>query len=299
MRHLLRYSFAILTLTLVVVKLNAQLIVDSVLVDHKYRTFQFNQPSSGAKGYHLIFILHGSGMNGQMMMQPASGLEQISQSEHILLVYPDGYKKYWNECRGAATTETNKLDINEQAFFDAMIHYFINKYELDTQNFFAIGLSGGGHMAYKLGLTMPEKFKAISVIVANLPDTSNLDCAEARRPIAVMITNGTKDDLNPYKGGEMIFNGDSWGRVRSSEGSFQYWADLAGYKGKPLVTNLPDTVRNQQTITRYTFSKKHRPEVTLLQVTGGGHAYPQDIDVFKESLQFFKREISRQQALKR
>lgn len=57
-------------------------------------------------------------------------------------------------------------------------------------------------MAYKLAITMPEKCRAISAIVANVPDTTNLDCAEARKLVAVMIANGMDDQLIPYNGGE-------------------------------------------------------------------------------------------------
>ena len=149
-------------------------------------------------------------------------------------------------------------------------------------------------MAYKLAITMPYRCKAISAIVANLPDTNNLDCIEAKKPVAVMITNGTIDDLNPYNGGEMIMSGASWGYVRSTERSFHYWADMAGYTGAPKeqVMESADTSIKQQ-VTRYSYLKKRKPEVTLLRVEGGGHAFPKTFDVFLESWKFFQREIRR------
>ncbi|MEZ4903860.1 MAG: prolyl oligopeptidase family serine peptidase [Spirosomataceae bacterium] len=61
-----------------------------------------------------------------------------------------------------------------------MIDYFNKQYAIDTNKVFAVGTSGGGHMAYKLGLTMPEKFRAITALIANLPDTNNMDCIEKR-----------------------------------------------------------------------------------------------------------------------
>ena len=80
----------------------------------------------------------------------------------------------------------------------------------------------------------------------------------------------------------------------SSENSFKYWAKLAGYKGKPKQKNLPDTdTSNNQTITQYTYKKKNKPEVTLLEVKGGEHTFPKDIDIFTTSWYFFKREMER------
>jgi len=271
---------------------HGQIITDSVLVENHYRTFHFNKPSQPTKKFNLIFALHGSGGAGTDMMKPASSLEKISAKEQVFLVYPDGYKNYWNECRKAATSAANVENINEQAFFDSMIVYFAKNYQVDSRRFFAIGLSGGGHMAYKLALTMPAKCKAISAIVANLPDSTNLDCAESRVPVAVMITNGTKDPINPYNGGQMVVNGSSFGGVLSTENTFNYWAHLAGYTGRPLVEHLADTdTTNNQTITQYSYKKEGKPEVTLLQVAGGAHAFPGDVDIFLSSWAFFKRQI--------
>ncbi|MDQ3290165.1 MAG: alpha/beta hydrolase-fold protein [Bacteroidota bacterium] len=270
----------------------SQVITDSVLIENHYRTFHFNKPKMKTDNYNLIFVLHGSGGDGKGMMKAAQSLEKQSGQQPFFLVYPDGYKKYWNECRKAATSAANKEDINEQAFFEAMSRYFNQKYGVNKERFFAIGLSGGGHMAYKLALTMPDKCKAISAFVANMPEAPNLDCVESKKPVAVMITNGTQDPINPYQGGPMVVNGSSFGSVRSANQSFRYWADLAGYKGEPKVENVPDkNTNNKQNIIRYTFKEKNKPEVMLLEVKGGEHTFPEDVDGFTESWKFFSRQI--------
>ncbi|TDH26945.1 poly(3-hydroxybutyrate) depolymerase [Segetibacter sp. 3557_3] len=270
--------------------------IDSILVDGHYRTFRFQEPRLKTNKRNLIFILHGSGGDGQGMMKPAASLQAIAEDEKLLLVYPDGFERYWNECRRAATSTANRIDINEQAFFTAILQYFGKNYQVIDKRFFVIGLSGGGHMAYKLAMTLPETCKGISSVVANLPDKTNMDCAEAKIPVAVMIANGTADPLNPYSGGTMIMSGASWGDVRSTQRSFQYWAGLAGYKDQPLIEKMPDPdTTNKQAITRYTYRNSRKPEVTLLQVDGGEHAFPKDLDIFLESWAFFKREIKREE----
>jgi polyhydroxybutyrate depolymerase len=271
----------------------SQVITDSVLVENHYRTFHFSKPTQSVEKFNLIFVLHGSGGDGVGIMKPATNLEKQSADNHILLVYPDGYKRYWNECRKLATSAANIENINEQSFFYAMVDYFKRNYGTDAAHFFAIGISGGGHMAYKLALTMPDKCKAITAVVANLPDADNLDCAESKVPVSVMIINGTNDPTNPYSGGPMIVNGSSYGNVRSTDNSFRYWANLAGYKCEPAVDNLPDAdTTNKQTITRFTFKEKNKPEIILLKVVGGVHGFPGDIDAFTESWKFFKRQLN-------
>jgi polyhydroxybutyrate depolymerase len=139
---------------------------------------------------------------------------------------------------------------------------------------------------------MPERFTAITAIIANLPDTVNMDCVEKKRPMPVMIINGTSDQTNPYNGGEVAIPGTVLGKVRSTEKTFEYWAGLDGYKGKPKKENLPDTdPTDGKTIEKYTYEKKGKPEVVLLKVINGKHDYPNDIDVYLEAWNFFKRQI--------
>lgn len=267
----------------------AQVMTDSLLVDGHYRTFHYNNPGGNVSS--LMFVMHGSGGNGKDMMASATRLEGKAKAEKLLLVYPDGYQRYWNECRKAATSTANIENINEQAFFDGMINYFANKYHIDRSKVFAVGTSGGGHMAYKLALTMPGKFKAVTAIIANLPDTNNMDCMEAKQAIPVMIINGTEDPLNFYNGGMMVVGTVTMGYVRSTDRTFKYFADLAGYVGEPVKQNVPDRDPSDgRTIERYTYKQQGKPEVVLLKVIGGKHDYPKDIDVHEEAWEFFKRQ---------
>lgn len=266
----------------------AQIVDDSLLIEGHYRTFHFlkpNQPNAS-----LVFVLHGSGGNGTQMRGRTKTLEAIAPTENILLVYPDGYKKYWNECRKTANSAANFENINENDFFGGMINYFKERHQINEKQVFAVGTSGGGHMAYKLAITMPEKFRAITALIANLPDTNNIDCAEKRMAMPVMIVNGTADKVNPYEGGEVITNNISLGFVRSTDRTFAYWSSLAGYKGAAKKEDLPDTdPKDGKTVEKYTFKKKRKPEVTLLKVINGKHDYPNDIDVHLEAWAFFKR----------
>src|SRR5690606_29023259 len=153
-----------------------------------------------------------------------------------------------------------------------------------------MGSSGGGHMCYKLALTMPEKIAAIAAFNASLPDSANMDCIGMDVPLPVMIVNGTADKISPYDGGEIRTDLVRLGTVRSTYSTFQYWASLAGYRGKPKRKLLPDTDPNDgKTIERYTYRKKQMPEVTLFKVIGGGHGFPNDINAYVEAWSFFKR----------
>ncbi|MGI8635757.1 MAG: alpha/beta hydrolase family esterase [Segetibacter sp.] len=283
-------KLALLILVFSQISLRAQVITDSILIEGHFRTFNYNNPGN-SKRENLMFVMHGSGGNGKEMMNATKSLEAKSGAEKLLIVYPDGYQHYWNECRKAATSTANIENINENAFFDSMIHYFQSNYQINKSKVFAVGTSGDGQMAYKLALTMPEKFKAVTAIIANLPDTNNMDCIEVKRPVPVMIINGTEDPLNKYKGGMMVLGSVTLGYVRSTDRTFRYWSSLAGYTGEPVKESLPDTdPTDGRTIERYTYKAKGKPEVVLLKVIGGKHDYPKDIDVHEEAWKFFKRQ---------
>lgn len=266
---------------------------DSVNVDTHHRTFHFIQPATSAGGASIIFILHGSGGDGAGMMKNTAKLQQALKNENVFIVYPDAYLKYWNECRKASPAVANKENINDVGFFGAMINYFVEKFSANRQNVFVVGTSGGGHMVYKLAMESPENFSAFTSIIANVPDTDNLDCAPKNVAVSMMIINGTKDAINPYNGGPVIFSDKTnMGNVVSTDRSFSYWAKLAGYNGKPVHQKLPDTDPSDgKTIEKYTYSEKEKPEVVLLKVNNGEHGYPNDIDVHITAWEFFKRHM--------
>ena len=279
----------IIGILLFFIGVKAQVINDSLWIDGHYRSFHFNKPSVSNTKASLIFVLHGSGGNGLKSMKSTTKLMALTETEHILMVFPDGYKKNWNECRKNAPAAANVENIDENAFFSQMIDYGVANYNINPARVFAIGTSGGGHMVYKLAMTMPEKFKGITAIVANIPVPDNMDCVEKKMPMPVMIINGTNDQTNPYNGG---ISAKNKGLVRSTNDTFQYWATLGGYKGEPSMETLPNTdLSDGKTIEKYSYKEKGKPEIILLKVINGEHNNPKDIDVFLESWSFFKRQI--------
>lgn len=269
----------------------AQLIRDSLLIEQRYRTFSYYKPKG--KNYRVLFALHGSGGNAGDMMRMGEKFQSRAEDEKLLVVYADGYGRYWNECRKSANTVANKENINEQAFFTALIGHLKNRYSIDEKNVFAIGFSGGGHMIYKFGMTMPGVFRGLVAVVANLPTQDNLDCVDSRSPVSIMIVNGTADPVNPYDGGEIKAGNLVLGTVRSTDQTFMYWSNLAGYNGKPDESDVPDAIPTDDVTThQYSFLTPGKPEVTLLKVSNGKHEAPKGLDVFAEAWKFCKRQMA-------
>jgi polyhydroxybutyrate depolymerase len=285
----------VLLLLVVSQNLRAQdLVSDSVLIDDHYRSFHYIKPAPGQVRSNLLFILHGSGGTGVGFRRNVLSFEPKAAAAGVLLVYPDGYKHYWNECRRYATSAANKENISEEKFFKVMIRYFSEKYGIRTDHIYAAGFSGGGHMAYKLGMQLPQYFRGIAAIVANLPTDASLDCTPQGKQLPVLIVNGTADNTNPYGGGEMFVDGQSYGAVRSTDSTLAYWAALAGYTGLPTRKKLPDAdTTNNQWLETFTYDVADKPIVQLVKVNGGGHMHPADLDIYTYIWDFFARQQNR------
>lgn len=266
------------------------IVKDSLLIEGYYRSFCFKEPTHKTKGGSLVFAIHGSGGIAENFMKQTEKIDELMSRDNFMLVFPQGYKRYWNECRKASTAEANRIDINEEAFFEAMIDYFVKNYGLDRKRVFVSGVSGGGQMAYKMGMRIPEKLRGIAALVANLPAAENMDCVAAGKPIPTLIINGTADPVNPNNGGEMKA-GISLGYVVSTDASFAYWSGLAGYRGEPKREMLPDPFPdNDITMESLTYQKKGSPEVKLIKVINGKHGQPADLNFYTEVWKFFKRQ---------
>jgi polyhydroxybutyrate depolymerase len=240
------------------------------------RTFAFYLPDRVGAQPPLLFVLHGSNGDGATMRRmTAFRFDQLADQKGIVVVYPDGYKKFWNDCRKSADYAANVEDIDDPAFFAAMIDYFVQHYGIDASRVYALGGSNGGHMVYRLGLEMPYRFAALAAAAANLPVDSNLDCQRSGQPVSMAILNGTNDPINPYNGGLVtILGNSSRGEVRSSAATTGYWAQLAAAiqvenKRMPELDGNPNTW-----IEREIWRGADDVEIRLYTLHGSGHVLP-------------------------
>lgn len=271
------------------------------------REFLYYAPPGLARGAPLVFVLHGSSSQAAGMRDlTAFSFERIAQAEGAIVVYPQGVGKHWNDCRGSADYAANTRNIDDPAFFAAMIAWFERELGADRRRVLVTGLSNGGQMAYRLGLERPDLVLAIAAMAAGLPAPATRDCRESGKPVATAIFNGTEDPVNPFAGGLVsIFGNTSRGEVLSSQATARYWAALAGHAGEPAVTELPDRDPGDGTRVRLErWQAPGRAEIAHFMIEGGGHTVPSrglqlprfvgrttlDIDGPREAWEFFKRQ---------
>lgn len=252
-------------------RLSGTLTKGTIEVGGLKRSYLTYVPQGLTQGAPLVVVMHGSGENGaRMRVATGYGFERLADEHGFAVVYPNGYEGYWNACNIAGDYSANKLNIDDVGFLTRMVDTLSTEIGVDRDRVFAAGISRGGHMAFRLALEAPSRFRAVAAVAANVPTPENFKC-KPRGPgtSSVMIMNGTKDPVNPFDGGEVkLFGLLKRGKVRSSRESGQYFADLNHITGAPEVTD-------EDHVEQVLWRNGSNVEVELLALHGGGHGMPQ------------------------
>ncbi len=240
------------------------------------RTYSFYRPSNLAPDAPLVIALHGSdGSGARLRIATGYGFERLADRYGFALAYPNAFDGNWNACNVEGDYAANRLEIDDVGFLTALVDALASEAGIDRRRVFAMGVSRGGQMAYRLALEAPQRFRAVAAVAANVPTPENFKCRPSGEGTpSIMIMNGVEDPLNPFNGGEVQFYGFyRRGHVRSSRASGQYFADLNHIIGPPVSNErqVGDGVRVEDVSWR-----NGAPiEVELIAVHGLGHGIPQ------------------------
>jgi len=240
------------------------------------RTYLTYVPQGLKRGAPLVVVMHGSGENGARMRRDTGyGFDRLADEHGFAVVYPDAYEGYWNACNVVGDYSANERNVDDVGSLTAIVDRLIADLGVDRDRVFAAGASRGGHMAYRLALEAPSRFRAVAAVAASVPVAENFKCKPAGQGTSsVMIMNGTKDPINPFDGGEVeLFGFLKRGKVRSARESGQYFADLNHLAGPPETKDTPGT--GEDHVEQVLWRNGSNVEVELLALHGGGHGVPQ------------------------
>ena len=258
-------------------RLSGELMKGTLEAGGRNRIYLVYVPRGLAKGAPLVVAMHGSGENGaRMRIATGYGFERLAEERGFAVVYPNGFEGYWNACNIVGDYSANKLNVDDVGFLASLVDKLAEGIGIDPARVFAIGISRGGQMAFRLAIEAPSRFRAVAAVSANVPTPENFKCEPAGQGTSsIMIMNGTRDPLSPFEGGEVSLFGLFVGRgkVRSSRESGQYFADLNNLSDPPETseTQVTDGVR----VVRVLWRNDTRTEVELVAIHGGGHGIPQ------------------------
>jgi polyhydroxybutyrate depolymerase len=264
------------------------------------RTYLSYSPAHQPASAPLIVVLHGSTLDGATMRRwTGYEFDVLADARGFNVVYPDGYKGNWNDCRRKADSPSKRENIDDVGFIKALVD------RIPHGKVYVFGYSNGGQMAYRLASEAPELFAGIAAVSANLPAAENNQCGQSGKTPPVLLVNGTADPIVPFTGGESsLFGFASRGQVLSAAATAQAFAarnDLP----PPMVVALAHAGPSDSTaVSQRTWSSRGAPFIVQYIVKGGGHVVPQpvfryprilgpmtgDLDAVARSVSFFLRQ---------
>ncbi len=278
------------------------------------RSFLMYIPQHPSDPAPVMLVLHGAaGSAERMRSDTAWAFEELADRDGAVIVYPQGFEGYWNDCRATGDDAAKRRGVDDVGFLRAVVARLggdpaLHGRRIATDEVFATGLSNGGHMALRLALEAPDFVAGVAAIAASLPAADNLSCRMSGRAVPVLLINGDADPISPYEGGEVWFLGpfNRRGAVQSALATADYFRTLAGYAGPPFEHRYPDVDPADGTVaSRRVWSAGDRPEVDLITIHGGGHTIPHpvktmprilgrtshDLPTAEEIFRFFQRQL--------
>jgi polyhydroxybutyrate depolymerase len=229
----------------------------------------------------LIFAIHGGSGTPEGMINIAN-FKTIADRDKVVLVYPEGVQKNWNDGR---PTAPNQLGINDVGFFNQMCDYMINNYSVDAKKIYATGISNGGFMSTRLGCELSNRIAAIAVNAATIEATTIAPNCKPNRPVPALYIHGTTDPLVPFLGGQITAGGTAGGTILSHFQVIEKWVTINGCNSTPTITDLPDIANDGTSIKQRVYSGgTNGSEVVSYVIMNGGHTWPQGYQYLNEAI---------------
>jgi polyhydroxybutyrate depolymerase len=266
-------------------KLSSTIRRETIKVGDRDRTFLAYVPAKLPLGSPLVIVLHGAGMNGARMRR-ATGYEfdRLADEHQYVVLYPDGYRRTWNDCRKESTYPAKVENIDDVGFIDALIARYQKENGIDLRRVYLFGYSNGGHMAFRMALEHPDDIAAIAAVSASLPAPNDSSCPSSGRTARAMVIDGTDDPINPFAGGEVTMLGFS-SQVLSARQTAETFAARNGVTAAPQTTRLrPATAADPTWVERSIWSHDGAVVAELDALHGGGHTIPQPVFRFPRAL---------------
>ncbi len=247
------------------------------------RGYLLARPGAAASGLRpLVLLLHGHGQSAERALGLAGNAAPlgvwlaVSEREGIVVAALEGERgddgrRGWNDCRADSPIIPRTDDV---AFVRAVVRRLLREAAVDPARVYAMGMSNGGFMAFRLALELDPQPAAVAVIGASMAAKSA--CAALARPVSVLLVVGTEDPLVPYGGGEVRLLLRRRGSVLPVEEALAAWRRVDRAEGPPVVEALPhlggasDPTRAVRTV----WGVPGSHQVAFVRVEGGGHLEP-------------------------
>jgi polyhydroxybutyrate depolymerase len=244
-------------------------------------------------GYHLpnatnpaapapvVLVLHALGIDGATM-EYATSFSDLADTEGFIAVYPEGTEQpnpgmpgfpsklpMWNS---GGAFHVNGVD--DVTFLADVLTDLARRANADPSRIYAVGMSNGGGMAYRLAAERPALIKAMAAVAGAVSMSA---WTPSGKPMPVLHIHGTADRIVPYANS----NGQSAIEDAVEKCARVNQCTIPASKGSafPIGNLLP--------VEKWEYRVgPPGAEAILYRVLGGGHTWPQQspIPVLQELL---------------
>ena len=224
------------------------------------RTYRLFVPLSLDRqtGVPLVLMLHGVGNSAQSMVE-ATQFDRTAETAGFIVAYPEGVNQTWNAgycCLGGAATGPDDVQ-----FLSRLVDDIRANHNVDPARVFAVGVSAGGMMAYRLGCELSARFAGVGAVAGAMI----LDDCRPAGPVSVIEIHGTADQLVPYQGGPT-----AGGATQPSPPTVAVVERWAQFNRCPS----PPASQSDGPVTTATWSGcADGTAVKLVSIDGGGHTW--------------------------
>ena len=157
----------------------------------------------GVASLPLVVALHGGGGHAAYMSDDERyGLSRMAESAGFLVAYPNGYSKLpggkfatWNA--GGCCGDARDRNIDDVGFLREVVATVKARFHVDARRVFAIGMSNGGMMSYRLACEASDVFRAVGSVAG----TDAVPDCHPTQPVAVLHIHAKNDDHVLFDGG--------------------------------------------------------------------------------------------------
>jgi polyhydroxybutyrate depolymerase len=221
------------------------------------RSYDLHVPPhyDGKSPLPLVFALHELGGDAATFAN-STGLNERADAEGFFVVYPQGLNNSWNA--GTCCGSSSQQKVDDAGFIKMLLIRLKSDLVVNDSRVYAIGVSNGGMLAYRLACDFSQDFAAIAPLAA----TSVVEHCNATRPVSVIAFHGTTDEVIPYN---ETARSKSAFHVPPAVDAVSYWALHDG-----TVSTQQQQVASNVTATIYS-GGSNGTEVVLYSLNGGGH----------------------------
>lgn len=255
----------------------AQNINKTISVDNRNREYIIHLPPSfnTLTKLPVIFALHGGGGTSKGAV-PFYNLETLADKNNFIIVYPNALDKAWSIPGMTSRVKGLDTSVNDLHFMNVLLDTMIAGYKADPEKVFFTGISCGAMFSYYLVNAMNSRITAIAAVCGGISETQ-AQMYSFKKPVSVLVINGTGDPLIKYEGGYGKLNKRNEGNEDANLVPTEKLVDkivlLDRCNAKPQITMLPDNnAADKCTETEYIYECAG-VKVDFIKIENGGHTW--------------------------